>query len=128
MSRKFKVWDKKENQWFIKSEDLKLFIDEDGYLCGYLWDIEKGWNETDIDQNRYIIVWYTNLKDKQTKDIYEGDVIKIRDQGEELYIIENYETFFRDSGYYEGEMVEDWSSPECLEIIGNIYENPELLK
>lgn len=81
------------------------------------------------------IMQYTGLKDGKETDIYEGDII----------IVENSEP--DENGEYDqitvckwdkgGFTLEDnagghWSrqlfhQPERLEIIGNIYENPELL-
>lgn len=94
------------------------------------------------------IMQYTGLKDKNSKEIYEGDVLQkyITDYEHEDYqefVDSGYETIepmkkitdvcslehFRywlknESFGYEGEYLE---SPEDWEIIGNIYENPELI-
>ena len=86
------------------------------------------------------VMQFTGLKDKNGKDIYEGDVVRI----EYPKRCENAEVKW---GYYEdGEYVSNvecymagneplsdlgglWGSHEhTYTIIGNIYENPELLK
>lgn len=73
------------------------------------------------------IMQCTGLKDKNGKLIYEGDIVKS---------IENKFTaavFWRGdwaafcNNAFSGECVGP-ASPETVEIIGNIYENPELLK
>lgn len=73
---------------------------------------------------------YTWLKDKKWKEIYEGDVVEIDDgDGWVVWTIEvkfengafNCSCYDRDTG----EFIED---TQTLKIIGNIYENPKLIK
>lgn len=88
-----------------------------------LQEIEKQkgsiqWDIIDIQQ-------YTGLKDKNGKEIYEGDIIKINDpfSYEELLDFV-FEVEFVDGSFW------DWNDsimPEKSEVIGNKYETPELL-
>jgi hypothetical protein len=79
-----------------------------------------------------IILQYTGLLDKNGKEIYEADVVKKhfmkRDRtiGFDVYTVtwdNKYASFFLGSGYHK-----DWIDEGENEVIGNIYENPELLK
>ena len=63
---------------------------------------------------------YTGLKDKNKKEIYEGDILK--DTGE----VKNFGYFYRFGKYTDLKTDGDWAFSN--EIIGNIYENPELLE
>jgi uncharacterized phage protein (TIGR01671 family) len=77
----------------------------------------------------HVLMQFTGLKDKNWKEIYEGDVIRYHDYAgdDEEILVEDLASLFEKKGLREGEYAEDWSS-ENLEVIGNIYENPELLE
>lgn len=84
------------------------------------------------DSESYIPMQYTGRKDKNDREIYEGDVIEVhswrRGVEPKRNVVEwiNSGLFMRRtdpsvSGYAE-------LSNQRVEVIGNIYENPELLK
>jgi len=73
-----------------------------------------------------ILIQYTGLKDKNGKEIYEGDVIK---RSEVNYA---HEVIFKDAAFcrqrIDDKAIGSLEWPQDFEVIGNIYENPELLK
>ncbi len=74
-----------------------------------------------------VLTQYTGLKDKNGKEIYEGDIIKRTDDSLRLvkwakFGFQLYGTIFPDS-YWDSDYL-DWQQSE---VIGNIYENKELL-
>ena len=83
------------------------------------------------DRTKGILMQYTGLKDKKGKEIYEGDIINFK-QGETYFwgvIVATVE--YNDGGFYPFADREDnapYPKPEECEVIGNIYENPELLE
>lgn len=73
--------------------------------------------------NDAVVMASTGLKDKNGKEIFEGDVLKHWD---EIIIVE-YENDF--AGFNICYKLNRYTLiPENIEVIGNIYENPELLE
>lgn len=147
MNRKinFRVWDK-EREGFLHKVD----IDSDIIYADTKWYIHGGHA---LDDN-YVMQQYTGLKDKNGKEIYEGDIIttyiKRWDSNEEKYCLVN-DKFTGSPELKIGhvwyanpcEYIAEWavsfnhlysedsipySKTQSVEIIGNIYETPELLK
>ena len=75
---------------------------------------------------------YTGLKDKDGKEIYEGDVVRIwadpKDyngyKGHNYIGVVEWDEFILGFILSDGHGLKDF---EFIEIVGNIYENPELL-
>lgn len=93
--------------------------------------------------NHLILMQYTGLLDKNGKEIYEGDILKgshYRNEINEHVYCEDYivkynneiASFILESSIISGDVYfsngTNTTESEALEIIGNIYSNPELLK
>lgn len=63
---------------------------------------------------------YTGLTDKNGKKIFEGDIVKISND-------EIFEVKYEDGGFTAGLFLGDWDYGH-VEVIGNIYDNPELVE
>ncbi len=83
-------------------------------------------------QDKFIPLQYTGLRDKNGKEIFEGDILTYHDscrfldddsEGNEISSVRWKDQFL--SWSCQNEMLCDTEEPE---IIGNVYENPELLK
>lgn len=82
------------------------------------------------------LLQYTGLKDKNGVEIYEGDIIRyfseVMSKKEWICSVEVIGATFAvrtgKKSYMDGSFLNRLSKDEKLEIIGNIYENPELLE
>lgn len=147
---KFKIWDKTEKKFLpldskTENTDSWISIDNTGV---YLVERDNARDVaffTDITED-VIILQCTGLKDKNDKLIYEGYIVKYFCPAEycsdglhkcpECYSGEIGSVHYdEDLAMYEyrsesGEcpLTDNINTEEDLEIIGNIYENPELLE
>jgi uncharacterized phage protein (TIGR01671 family) len=113
---KFRVWDK---------EDQKIY-----YGVGFGESAQKFYRYVSEDDNDYKYydegMQYTGLKDKKDKEIYEGDILRsINDFGV------HYNLVCSCDGMFTIDTLDPMPlSMSCTyqEIIGNIYENKEVLE
>lgn len=124
MIPKFRAWNKVREEMI---DDCDLSITSDGsVLAGDLnYDVESGML-ADVTDN-VVIMMSTRLKDKNGTEIYEGDIVK--NIYDEIYVVKWFDAGFHLEERYNGGF--DYSELHFgnnKEVIGNIYENPELLE
>lgn len=80
-------------------------------------------------QSGYPVMQFTGLNDINGVDIYEGDIVSVPGAGNcEVKISPYYGVSYVDSDGYERLHADCVSEQDYPTIIGNIYQNPELLK
>ena len=79
------------------------------------------------DEHRYLMQ-YTGLKDKNGREIYEGDIIRI--YNDEIDEEDSWigEVSYHIGGFFSGDEDLLGNVHFRAKVIGNIYENPELLE
>lgn len=101
---------------------MEHFTNEDIYQIG---DFEKSFC---YKVNTETIGQYTGLHDKNGKEIYEGDILKSM-QWNDIYLVKYIGTAFYlcRKGNKGFNKITTWNNAEKSEVVGNIYDNPELL-
>ena len=128
---------KGDDEWVYGSFCMDALEQFNG-MCGVdgfirLYDKAKDKMQT-YEVDRETVGQYTGLNDKHGKRIFEGDIVKTSDITHEGVIQipgESFEIAMR-KGCWVMVAGEDWdfleTNHECIQVIGNIHDNPELLK
>ena len=131
---KFRAWDR-ENKEMLDVQEL----DYQGSYSGQPMVRTTMYNDY-FDTEDMILMQYTGLKDKNGKEIYEGDIVQFKGNYKDkrklvvfwdsmksgffITPIHCYKYRVKEKTYLRAEFI----NAKNKEIIGNIYENPELLE
>lgn len=124
---KFRAWDKNKNKMYqvrginFDNEDLWLKINETQIMGANLFEVE--------------LMQYTGLKDKNGKEIYKGDILQFYNDVDYIIKPGYAKVVFKDGAFcckhfrYGTEYLANMDMSDMdITVVGNIYENPELLK
>lgn len=133
MIPKFRAWNKATKEMHEADDIVSLNFEEKQICVQTIFFGQLSY----YDFDDIVSIQSTGLKDKNGKEIFEGDIIT---NGIEIADIKNHQTlgFYtvlddREYFFASGMSVEDFEEyadefSQTAKIIGNIYENPELLK
>lgn len=121
---KFRAWDKAKDHMCFFGPDFDM--DDDYNFLAFLTPANIAGPLGDHNSmERYELMQFTGLKDKNGKEIYEGDILKHEDDRILIVFFQNG-SFMFGFGNAEAEfMHEGWCY--YAKVIGNIYETPNLL-
>lgn len=112
---KFRAWDKINKDMFnvesINFQESRVYKDTVSY---------REFNNVDIMQ-------YTGLKDKNGKEIYEGDIVTLHNGKYKVIFNSKESRFVLRDDEFEMNIPFTNNNNKRMEIVGNIYENPELM-
>lgn len=125
---KFRVWDNANKTW---ATDFTISLDGE-LLC-------DGGTTLFVRDNFYIVQW-SRFVDKNKKEIFEGDIIKLG--GRDTFFVENFNGLYvlrwdqvdqpKEDGFYfrvihREKLMHEFCAHD-FEVIGNVFENEELLE
>ena len=123
---KFRAWRIQAKEMYSVTDDLCLIDGKVGWL-------QDGWDL--VDELDDPVMQYTGVNDMNGKEIYEGDILHgVKNKAKYVVKFGEYSYVEWHCGFYldrdnNGKLNEGMGhTNENLEVIGNIYENPELLK
>lgn len=111
---KFRAWIK----------DAKIIVDWKFMLsCEEPTQAQHSFTDWFTAPNNVVLMQYTGLKDKNGKEIYEGDVV-LHNQQKRVVVFRlgMFQLLQKNLTYVR----EWWNWCKYTEVVGNIYENPEL--
>ena len=131
---RFRAWDNKE-EWMV--DDMLLSFDGE-ILTDDVQPHDTPYKEIELaDEGRYELMQYTGMKDVNGVEIYNGDIVH---DDEVIYLV-GFGVFTDDNDFQEptqgqtGFYIVDIHTDETFpfysmryRVIGNVYENPELLE
>lgn len=135
MIPKFRAWDRTRNEMNYKVLVGNCDTDDENWTCPSIWiEDRKSWLHFD---DYKCIMQSTGIKDENDKEIFEGDILKVKimngqswletvryNDGKAMFVSKEVNRKVPESPLYDLFNTDLF----VVEIIGNVYENQELLE
>lgn len=134
MEKQFKIWDNKNREFIENDNENAYFLNMNGKLYKMNFRLDT---LEELTKDRYTVLNNISRKDKTGTPTYEGDIIKWTNGNETEYSIIKYDDYFK---CYCIKMLNKFKKGISkvkrpiyfleigYEIIGNIFENPNLVE
>ena len=122
---KFRAWDKRRQRMRHGCDNLLIGLG--GQL---FWQFGDSIDIIDSkERNTFELMQYTGLKDKQGKEIYEGDIItgRLTLENDDNYDFTDIVSCEPPCFLCDNNADFELTQYQTLEVIGNVWENPELV-
>ena len=117
---KFRCWKTNDKTMHVRHPNILIGLDgTPHWQFGYEPPMPESKEE-------FVLMQATGLKDRNGVEIYEGDIVKTNDMYEPS-VVSMIRGCWYVGDWLGGKMLSYWSK-EKIEVLGNIYETPELLK
>ena len=118
---KFRAWDGKNSEMAYSDKEDCFYINKKGALFMYALPKSETGLET-IYHRDYELMQYTGFKDKNGAEIYEGDIVSYG------FAFVGAVSWSGKGSWALGNNLSPAVYMDTAEVIGNIYETPELLQ
>lgn len=130
---KFRAWNNVKKEWVHTTDGACNILGEMILLGGWMHGVKLE------ELNDIIVEQFTGLRDKNGKEIYDGDIVSAilgtqgcgainRKERSFNFVINWFKNGFEWSGLSPHDRYRFYPGFDKCEVIGNIHDNPELLK
>jgi uncharacterized phage protein (TIGR01671 family) len=131
---KFRAWDKvRPHPCMIEVESVMYDEFDKMSISGKPFDEDNG-GFTHLEEGEFELLQFTGLQDKNAVDIYEGDIVESdcysggvwfgRNQPRTKYVMK----YNNNAGMFCFKQTDRMGDDNSMKVIGNIHQNPELIK